>query len=125
MKTTSGKKQRGLGLFQLLVGGLLLGFGGLAAFQVGKPYADVSVLKGISQKVLTESKREPTISEAEIARKILERANIQSIYLEPDGIHVKSTNPGEFTVQIDHITKIKLWKNAYFTLELSVNESSQ
>lgn len=125
MKTISNKKQRGLGLVQLLVGGLLLGFGSLAAFKIGKPYADVSVLKGIAQKVLIEIKGEPTAVEAEIAKKIFDRANVQSIYLEIDGIHVKNVNPGEFKVHIDHITKITLWKNAHFILELSVDEASK
>ena len=73
---------QGFSLFALIFSGLLLGGAGLAAFKIGIPYGDARTLKGIVDNVLRESKSEAATTNYEIAKKIFDRANVQTLNLE-------------------------------------------
>ena len=119
-------RQRGFGLIQLAVVGLLLGFGSLFAFKAGKPYADERVLRGIVEKALAQAKDQPGLTEGDVGKMIFDRANVQSITLDYEGIKIKpGSNPGEYAVHIDMVTRVPLWPKAFLVIENFVDESTK
>jgi hypothetical protein len=116
---------RGFSVIALLIGGLLVGGAGIAAVKIGIPYADAKVLKGIIDNVLVESKTEGATTNYEVAKKIFDRSNVQTLNLDFEGIHVKTMNAGEFSVHVDMVTKIQLWKQAKLILEIPVDAQTK
>lgn len=119
------RSTQGFSLIALVVGGLLLGVAGLAAIKIGTPYGDARILKGIVDNVLAESKPDGGATNYDIAKKIFDRSNVQTLNLDFEGIHVKTINAGEFTVHIDMVTKIPLWKQAKLIIELPVDAQTK
>lgn len=116
---------QGFSLIALVSGGLLIGAAGLAVLKIGLPYADARVLRGIVENVLQESKNEPGSTNYDVAKKIFDRTNIQTMNLDFDSIRVKTVNPGEFMVHVDQVTKIPLWKRATLVMEHSVDSQTK
>lgn len=116
---------QGLSLIALVVGALLVGAAGLAAVKVGVPYGDARTIAHISQTVLAESKSEGTTTNYEVGKKIFDRANIQSIPLDFENIRVKTVNSGEFSVHIDMVTKIQIWKQGTLIIDLPVDAQTK
>lgn len=112
---------KGFTLIQLVILLLLVGFGSLAAFKLGKPYAEVKIVQGIIDKTLASVKGEPGLSANEVARRIFDQVNVQSISLDFDAIQVKIINSGEYSVHVDMVTKMPLWKKANLVFDLAAD----
>lgn len=117
-------RQNGFTLTQLVIVLLILGFGALAGFKISKPYAEAKIIQEVVVKTLTAAKNEPTVTPKEIARRIFDQANVQSIVVDYDSIEVKLVNSSEYSVHVDLITKMPLWKKASLLIELTVDATT-
>ena len=113
---------KGFGLINIIVIGLLAGFCPLAAFKVGMPYGDQYLIQGIAVKALEEAHKNP-VPEEEVAKRIFDRANVQSINLDYKLIAIeRSGNELEnYKAHIPMPVVIKLWKNASLHLDLGAD----
>ena len=117
---------RGFTLFQLVVVILLLGGGALAAFKIGKPYAEAKLMQGIVTRTLQETAKESNPStEYDIAKKLFDRATVQSIPLAFEKISVKRQNFEDFQVHIEITTTIQLWTKASLVIDLEANGTTE
>lgn len=119
------KAQRGFGLVHIVVIGLFLGLGSLAAFKIGKPYGDAQIIQKIAERTLLAAKDEPTMTANEIAKKIFDQANVQSISLDGENIQVKLIGISEYSVKVDMPTKIPLWQGAFLLIELKAQTQTK
>lgn len=125
MRSTFRSPHRGFGVVHVIVIILFLGGAGLAAFKIGKPYADAKVMQQIVDRTLRVAKDEPTLTSADIAKRIFDQANVQTIAVDYDAIQVKLVAVGEYSVKIDLLTKIPLWKGAYLGLDLAAQGATK
>ena len=117
--------QRGFGVVHIIVIILLIGAAWLAAFKIGKPYGDAKVMQQIVERTLRIAKDEPTLTAGDIAKRIFDQANVQTIAVDYDAIQVKLIIAGEYSVKIDLLTKIPLWKGAFLGLELGAQGATK
>lgn len=113
---------KGAGLLNIVIIGLGIGFALLAAFKVGMPYGDQYLLQGLTAKALDEAHKTPVPSD-EVAKRIFDRANVQSINLDYKLISVERSGSLNdiYTAHVDMPVVIKLWKNASLHLDLFVD----
>ena len=117
--------QQGFGIIQLMLWALALGFCALAAFKVGKPYAEGAIMRSMVGQALVDAKNKPGISEGEIAKMIFDRANVDSIPIKFENIEVVASSEGAFDVHADLHSKIPLWRGASLVLDNSIDESTK
>lgn len=113
---------QGSGLLNIVIIGLGVGFAALAAFKIGMPYGDQYILQGLTTKALDEAHKNP-VPEDEVAKRIFDRANVQSISLEYKLITVERGGPDNdiYKAHIEMPVVIKMWKNASLHLDLGVD----
>ena len=120
------RKNRGFTLIQLVFVLLFLASAGFATFKIGKPYAEAKIMQGILNRTLQESVKDSnTFTEEDIAKKLFDRAVVQSIPLTIDRITVKRKGIEDFDVHIDLTTSISLWNKASLVIELEANATSE
>lgn len=118
-------RQQGFGIIQFMLWAMALGFCAVGAFKVGKPYAEGSIVRSVVVQALADAKNKPGISEAEIAKMIFDRANVDSIPIKFGDIEVAATSDAAFDVHVDLHSKIPLWRGASLVLDNSVDESTK
>ncbi len=111
------RKQKGVSLILILIFILIVGFGGIFGVKVMFPYMDVMTVEKQAVQVLEESKS-TELTDAEVKRKLMNRMVTQNVKIEYDSIELVK-NGGQLTgIQIDMVSELPLWKNAYLILEL-------
>lgn len=117
------KKQKGLGIVTLLIGGVFLGLGGIYGFKISKPYFDHHHLKELVKLKLREG-IDQNIPESEIKRRIWDSSNVNSMNLPAETITVERNDDNKLVGEIKWKPEIPLWKGAVLVLDLNVKEVS-
>lgn len=113
---------KGFSFTWLIIIAVVVGFGGIYGFKIGKPYMDAATLRGIVQRTLQTAKQDTDINVVEVRKRIFDNANVQQLGLEFDAIDAARRGPGQFEVNIEMTRKIPLWKDANLVLDLKIEE---